>query len=409
MNTSPNKRVAPIRMADQLVGDLEEMTASDLEGLTLRQLLGLVLSSLGEAERKAFLLGSTGDKGNGAYDRAVNIGSIPIEMRVPRSRSGGFRPSLLPAKYQRGFAEEMEPLLLSLLLSSRSISSAKNALRRLGLPIPEKELDTVSSQLVEEMELRNTSPISPDMLAIFMDGKYVELRDNDRIRPATIYLVVGLGRDGKKRALACIAKPGRENLEDWKKILRSLAERGLRRVLVVVQDDFSGLLSLNKGLFPTADIQLCIVHMQRNAKSHLPKDDAAEFQKRIRTIKAAWNPEVAAKQFDDLCDRFAKTAPAFVAEIRKKRDHYLVFLKYPDGIRRSLSTTNTVEAVNGQLEKIRLNSGGYFQSEAVLKLKLGAAITTLEHTRWARPSTSICEALHQLNVMFQARFEAEDD
>jgi putative transposase len=409
MNTSPNKRVAPIRMADQLVGDLEEMTASDLEGLTLRQLLGLVLSSLGEAERKAFLLGSTGDKGNGAYDRAVNIGSIPIEMRVPRSRSGGFRPSLLPAKYQRGFAEEMEPLLLSLLLSSRSISSAKNALRRLGLPIPEKELDTVSSQLVEEMELRNTSPISPDMLAIFMDGKYVELRDNDRIRPATIYLVVGLGRDGKKRALACIAKPGRENLEDWKKILRSLAERGLRRVLVVVQDDFSGLLSLNKGLFPTADIQLCIVHMQRNAKSHLPKDDAAEFQKRIRTIKAAWNPEVAAKQFDDLCDRFAKTAPAFVAEIRKKRDHYLVFLKYPDGIRRSLSTTNTVEAVNGQLEKIRLNSGGYFQSEAVLKLKLGAAITTLEHTRWARPSASICEALHQLNVMFQARFEAEDD
>ena len=142
-------------------------------------------------------------------------------------------------------------------------------------------------------------------------------------------------------------------------------------------------------------------------QTHLSKDDAAEFHKRIRTIKAAWDPQVAAKQFDDLCDRFAQTAPTFMAEMRKKRDHYLVFLKYPDGIRRSLSTTNTAEAVNGQLEKIRLNSGGYFQSEAVLKL--GAAISTLEHTRWAHPSASVSEALHQLNVMFQARFEAEDD
>ena len=78
------------------------------------------------------------------------------------------------------------------------------------------------------------------------------------------------------------------------------------------------------------------------------------------------------------------------------------------GIRRSLSTTNTAEAVNGQLEKIRLDSGGYFQSEAILKLKLGAAVSTLEQTGWAHPSASICEALHQLNVMFQARFEAVD-
>ena len=46
-----------------------------------------------------------------------------------------------------------------------------------------------------------------------------------------------------------------------------------------------------------------------------------------------------------------------MAELRKKRDHYLAFLKYPDAIRRSLSTTNTVEAVNGQLEIIRRNSG----------------------------------------------------
>ena len=58
-----------------------------------------------------------------------------------------------------------------------------------------------------------------------------------------------------------------------------------------------------------------------------------------------------------------------MAELRKKGDHYLAFLKYPDAIRRSLSTTNAVETVNGQLEIIRRDSGGYFQSQDTVKLK----------------------------------------
>src|SRR5262249_4258382 len=44
--------------------------------------------------------------------------------------------------------------------------------------------------------------------------------------------------------------PGRENLEDWKRILRGLIERGLRRVMIVIHDDFSGLLPVTRSLFP---------------------------------------------------------------------------------------------------------------------------------------------------------------
>ena len=96
-----------------------------------------------------------------------------------------------------------------------------------------------------------------------------------------------------------------------------------------------------------------------------------------------------------------------MAELRKKRDHYLAFLKYPDAIRRSLSTTNAVEAVNGQLEIIRRNSGGYFQSQDTLKLKLGITITSLENGRWANVTGRVETCLHQLNAQFQTRFESE--
>ena len=205
--------------------------------------------------------------------------------------------------------------------------------------------------------------------------------------------------------MSCVAKHGRENLEDWKAVLRGLIERGLRRVMIFIQDDFSGLLPISQGLFPQSDVQLCVVHMQRNAKTHLSKSDAAEFQQRWRAIKASWDVEVGNRQFEELCDRFAKSYPTFIAELRKKREHYLAFLKYPEGIRRSLSTTNVVEAVNGQLEIMRRNSGGYFHSEETLKFKLGLAISSLQQGRWRAGARSIMAVLHQLNAMFQSRFE----
>src|SRR5207249_9689987 len=102
------------------------------------------------------------------------------------------------------------------------------------------------------------------------------------------------------------------------------------------------------------------------------------FQQRWRALKSTWDQQVGITQFEELCQRFEKGYPTFIAELRKKRDHYLAFLKYPDAVRRSLSTTNIVEAVNGQLERIRRNSGGYFQSDDTLKLKLGMTITSLE-------------------------------
>src|SRR5690349_16288854 len=99
--------------------------------------------------------------------------------------------------------------------------------------------------MIEELEPRNSRRLSPDMLAVFLDGKYLELRHGDKLRSACIYLVIGLGRDGKKSVLTCIARPGRENLEDGKAILRGLIESGLRRVMIFVQDEFSGLLPIS--------------------------------------------------------------------------------------------------------------------------------------------------------------------
>ncbi len=408
MPTDPNPSLAPNSPSESLPAELAQALAAGLDNFSLRELLGLVLNSLGQAERQAYLASTPADKGNGTYARSLKMGSIPLQIDVPRTRNGSFRPSLLPPPYQRDYPEQTQALLLHLLASCRSVNAAKTALRKMGLAASEEELDAVARNFIDELELRNTRPLDPDLFALFLDAKYVEVREGDRLRPGAIYLVIGLGRDGKKRVLASLFRFGRENLEEWKNILRALIERGLRRLLLVVHDDFSGLLPITRSLFPQADVQLCIVHLQRNAKSHFTKTDAAEFNQRIRALKSAWNAEVAATQFEDLCQHFEPRSPSFIREIRKKRDHYLAFLNYPDSIRRSLSTTNVVEAVNGQLEIMRRNSGGYFHSQDTLKLKLGLAVSELETGRWRRVAASVQTALDQFNAIFQSRFESEE-
>jgi putative transposase len=405
MATDPRKSLAPKSIPSAAKNGLPSFSESDLADLSLRELLGMLLSSVGVAERKAYLDRLLQDKPNGFYDRSLQLGTMPLEVRVPRTRSGDFRPASLPALYQRGYSDETQSLLLSLLSSGRSLNAVKDALQKMGLSSSQQDLETVATGLIEELDLRNSRPLDPDLLVLFLDGKYVEFRDQDRLRPACIYVVIGLRRDGKKQVLTCLPRAGRENLEDWKFVLRSLLERGLRRALLLVQDDFSGLLPITQSLFPNTDIQLCTVHMQRNAKTHLSKADAAEFQQRWRAIKSSWTLEVANQQFEQLCDRFAKNSPAFVAEIRKKRQHYLAFISYPEAIRRSLSTTNVVEAINGQLEIMRRNSGGYFHSEQILKLKLGLAVSSLEQGRWKSLARNIAAVLHQFNALFQSRFE----
>jgi transposase-like protein len=403
MKTDSRGKATPADLQEQVE---RARSAGGLEQLSTTQLLGLLLDSLFRAERATYLERAEDDKGNGVYDRAVNVGSLPVEVEVPRTRAGEFRPSNLPGPYQRGYDDAARDLLLRVAASSRSLNATKEALRGLGLPASEPQLDMVAKHFIAEFELRNTRPLDPDLLALFCDAKYVEVRDGDRLRPYGVYVAVGLGRDGIKRVLTAQIFPGRESLESWKALLRSLLERGLRNVMIVVHDDFSGLLSVTRGLFPTADVQLCIVHMQRNAKSHLGKTQAAEFNNRMRTIKSSWSPELAAAQFDDLCQHFAQDAPAFIAELTKKRGHYLAFLAYPEGLRRTFSTTNLVEAVNGQLEILRRNNGGYFHGEDNLKARLGVNLERLENGRWRRVAVPVYAALSQLNAMFVARFES---
>jgi transposase-like protein len=206
MKTDPSGKAVAAELQEQI----EHARASGgLEQVSSSQLLGLLLDSLFRAERSAYIERVENDKGNGSYERAVNVGSLGVEVDVPRTRSGDFRPSKLPAPCQRGYDDAARDLLFRLAASSRSLNAAKEALRGLGLPASEPQLETVTKHFITEFEVRNTRPLDTDWLALFIDAKYVEVRDGDRLRPYGVYVAVGLGRDGIESSVCSAVRSSR--------------------------------------------------------------------------------------------------------------------------------------------------------------------------------------------------------
>jgi Transposase, Mutator family len=101
MTTDPKKSFTPAALSELTRSDVDQLLQTRLVDFCPRELLGLLISTAGTAERSVYLEKEPTDKPNGFYDRSLQLGTIPIEVCVPRTRTGEFRPTTLPSRLHR--------------------------------------------------------------------------------------------------------------------------------------------------------------------------------------------------------------------------------------------------------------------------------------------------------------------
>jgi putative transposase len=383
-----------------------QLSPEDLPQL-LQAGLSHVLNSTLSKERQLHLEDHPQDRGNGyAPTRTLKVGTTEVQLDRPRTRDG-FYPAVLP-KHQRHLPEAYQQLLRNILLGARSFNAARRTLQGLGLGYSPEQVEQLLEELHQEAKNFFSRPLGPDWLCLFIDAKIIELKDeHEQVKKAVHFLVVGIGLDGKKEILTASTFWGNEVLESWRKVLIDLKNRGLVRVLLMVTDDFSGLASLLKSLFPSSDHQLCTVHLLRNAQRHLSLDDYQTFKQSWREIQAASSFESAQTKFRALLEQLRPTNKAWVEHLEKRTGNYLVFIKYPKTIHPQLRSTNLPEGLNNQIENLRRNAGGHFHSqrEALIKMKL--LTNQLYDFKWSRANPMFLAQLGTLNQMFRQHFESD--
>ena len=99
--------------------------------------------------------------------------------------------------------------------------------------------------------------------------------------------------------------------------------------------------------------------------------------------------------------------PSYAERIRKKKEYYISFMKYPKEVRRSLYSSNLAERINRKIEDAEQMDGGYFHSLRNLEVRLVLVVKELHSGRWRRKVPIVAKVKHFLHVLFEERFGDE--
>jgi len=383
---------------------LDEISKIDSrEGI--KTIAALLLNELMKKEREIYLRESIDNKANGYYERqlACFLGNLGIS--VPRDRKSEFRPAILPSEWQKA-DESFQEFIVNLVLQSYSPNKIKALLQSMNLPYSVEQIEEIKEDLYNKAKELRTRELPSDMFALFIDAYHTQIKDEEtnRIKKAVIYNIVGIDMEGRKSLVSYYIYFGSESKEDWLQILNDLIKRGLKRVMVIVSDDFPGLSHAIKNLFPQTDHQLCFLHMQRNIKKNMSKQDAKHFYEELTLIKKVNDYEKALMKFEELCKVYEKKYPAYIRGLLNKKENYFNYKKYPEAVRKYIYTTNVVENINSRIELIRANTGGYFQSIKTAEVAIYVTVSRIEKNKWKEPLPLVKSALYELKQMFVKNF-----
>ena len=265
---------------------------------------------------------------------------------------------------------------------------------------------TEKNLYLKAKELKNKQ-LTNNVFCIFIDAYHTQIKDeNNKIKKAVIYSIISIDLTGKKELCGFYSFFGSESKEDWLVIFNDLISRGLTRLLLVISDDFSGLKEAIKSLFPNSSHQLCYIHMQRNVRRNMEKNDAKEFNEELSIIRKSKDKQSAISKFESLCNlnKYKDKYKSFIKKLLLKKELYFNFLDYPKTIRKHIYTTNIIENFNSRIEVKRINSGGYFQSKKVVDIAIYLIANNLIQNRWKKSVPAFIEAEYEINQLFNLKF-----
>jgi transposase-like protein len=101
----------------------------------------------------------------------------------------------------------------------------------------------------------------------------------------------------------------------------------------------------------------CQVHKRRNVEDHLPEDMKKSAGRAMAAAYRCADGRRARRMLEALARQLERKHPAAAASLREGLDDTLTVLHFalPDGLMRTLATTNPIEFLNGRIRKTTHN------------------------------------------------------
>ncbi len=205
-----------------------------------------------------------------------------------------------------------------------------------------------------------------------------KVRDGGRVVRKALVLAYGVHESGYREVIALDVGEA-ETEAFWRSFLRSLVERGLSGVQLVVSDAHAGLKKAI-GQVLGCPWQRCTVHFLREALGHARREQQPMLAALLRPIFSADSSEQARELVGDALERLRKPLPKIAGLLAEAEEDLLAFYAFPTEHSPKLRSTNPLERVNREIGR-RTDVVGIFPNDRSL-IRLAASVVIEQNDEW---------------------------
>ena len=336
---------------------------------------------------------------NGFGQKKVRTSFGESQIQVPRDRNASFNPMIVP---KRGnMVDGIENVIVSLYAKGMSNSDIEEQIREVyNFEVSTSTISRITEKVTEDIVAWQNRPLEPVYLIVWMDGIVFKVRENSKVINKTIYIAVGLRRDGKKEVLGLWLGKN-ESAAFWMSVLTDIKSRGTEDILITATDNLNGFTDTIRNVFPESKTQICVVHQIRNACRYVVWKDKKAFTADMKHIYNAPNQQAAKAALDDFAELWESKYSYAIKSWRDNWEDLTVFFEFPLEIRKIIYTTNLIENLNGKIRKYTKNKLSFPTDEAVMK---SVYLATREATKkWSLPIRNWGIILNQFLTIYEKR------
>jgi putative transposase len=365
---------------------LDAMRSAD-DGDLMRRLLASMLQLLVDAEATAFIGAARHERTeartnqrNGTRSKLLATTTGDITVKIPKVRSGSFFPSLLTPRRRVDVA--LHAVIMQAWIEGVSTRKVDDLVAALGADsgISKSEVSRICSQLDADVAAWRERDLGGQRTPyVFLDATYCKARVGGRVVSRAVVIATGVTADGHREVLG-VDVGDAETQEFWTEFLRSLRDRGLTGVQLVISDAHRGLTAAVTAVCAGAAWQRCRVHFMRNALAKVGKAHAEMVALAIRTIFTQPTGPGVRDHVETVAATLDGQFPTVAAMLRDARADLTAFADFPEAHWRKIWSTNPLERLNKEVKR-RTDVVGIFPDDPAL-LRLAACVLIEAHDEW---------------------------
>lgn len=305
----------------------------------------------------------------GHYERKLTAKAGRLELKVPKLKGAVFESAVIE-RYRRR-EQSVEESLIDMYLAGVSTRQVDDISQLLwGDRMPSQTLSDKLKRVYAEIDAWRTRPLESEYPYVFMDGVWHKRSWGGAVENVSILVAIGVDREGRREVIG-VTEGMKEDAASWEQFVRSMIERGLKGVRLVVGDRCAGLVSTVDSMLPDARYQRCMVHFMRNVLSKTPPAHREWASAALKAVFAMESRESALAKAEQVAaemeSRRLKAAANCLREGIGETTTYLLD-EFPNEHRRRIRTNNMIERLNREIRRRTRVVGGSPDGDSALML-----------------------------------------